>query len=65
MTKKKLLEELAEYPDDSEIVIEIRHDPDIIPEDLYDIRIDPIHMGLDSNGKDCGFEIRLEPDKGN
>ena len=40
MTKKQLLDLIAEYPDDSEVVIEV-HDT-TLHEDLYDFTLDPI-----------------------
>ena len=40
MTKKQLLELIAEYPDDAEIVINV-HDT-VLYEDLYDFTVDPI-----------------------
>jgi len=40
MTKKQLLDLIAEYPDDAEIVINV-HDT-VLYEDLYDFTVDPI-----------------------
>ena len=40
MTKKQLLDLIAEYPDDAEVVIEV-HDTTLY-EDLYDFTLDPI-----------------------
>ena len=40
MTKKQLLDLIAQYPDDAEVVIEV-HDTSL-HEDLYDFTIDPI-----------------------
>ena len=40
MTKKQLIDLIAEYPDDAEVVIEV-HDTTLY-EDLYDFTLDPI-----------------------
>ena len=40
MTKKQLLDLIAEYPDDAEVVIDV-HDTTLY-EDLYDFTLDPI-----------------------
>ena len=40
MTKKQLLDLIAEYPDDAEVVIEV-HDT-ALHEDLYDFTLDPV-----------------------
>ena len=40
MTKRQLLDLIAEYPDDAEIVIDV-HDT-VLHEDLYDFTLDPI-----------------------
>lgn len=57
MTKKELIERLDEFDDDDFIVISV-HDT-VAYEDLYDFYVDPIHMGLDKQGKDRGHEIHL------
>ena len=40
MTKKELIDLIAQYPDDAEVVIEV-HDT-TLHEDLYDFTLDPI-----------------------
>lgn len=55
--KKDLIEALKEFDDNDRVTIEV-HDK-VLYEDLYQFYIDPIHMGLDENGKDRGYEIRL------
>ena len=56
-TKKDLLEALEGFDDSDSVTIEI-HDK-LLGEDLYQFYLDPIHMGLDENGDDRGYEIRL------
>jgi hypothetical protein len=57
MTKKELIERLAEFDDDDFVVISV-HDT-VAYEDLYDFDVDPIYMGIDKEGKDRGHEIHL------
>ena len=65
MTKKQLLDLIAEYPDDAEVVIEV-HDT-TLNEDLYDFTLDPISWTrLHTNGTSTGLqmhELRLCPIK--
>ena len=42
MTKKELIDLIAQYPDDAEVVIEV-HDTEL-HEDLYDFTLDPISL---------------------
>ena len=58
-TKKLLIDALAPFKDDDDIVINV-HDT-VLYEDNYNFAIDPIHMGLDGNNKDRGYEIQLCP----
>ena len=57
MTKKQLLDLIAEYPDDAEVVIEV-HDQHA---GLYDFTLDPISSTrFHANGTSCyeeGFAI--------
>ena len=72
MTKKKLLDLIAEYPDDAEVVIEV-HDTTLY-EDLYDFTLDPISwsrpthefkfVGIDPQTTEM-HELRLCPIKHN
>ena len=59
MTKKELIDLIAQYPDDAEVVIEV-HDTEL-HEDLYDFTLDPISWTrFHANGTSCyeeGFEI--------
>lgn len=57
MTKADLLEALQDFADTDAVVIEV-HDM-TAHEDLYGFYVDPIHMGLDENKEDRGYEIRL------
>ena len=50
MTKKQLLDLIAEYPDDAEVVIEV-HDT-TLHEDLYDFTLDPIQWARFDNETD-------------
>ena len=63
MTKKQLLDLIAEYPDDAEVVIEV-HDTTLY-EDLYDFTLDPISWTrFFANGESGGVqmhELRLCP----
>ena len=60
MTKKKLLELVAQYPDDAEVVIEV-HDTSL-HEDLYDFTLDPISWTrIDGNQMTNMHELRLCP----
>ena len=65
MTKKQLLDLIAEYPDDAEVVIEV-HDT-TLHEDLYDFTLDPIQWTrFHANGTSTGVqmhELRLCPIK--
>ena len=65
MTKKQLLDLIAEYPDDAEVVIEV-HDT-TLNEDLYDFTLDPISWTrFHANGPSTGaqmHELRLCPIK--
>ena len=62
MTKKALLELLAQYPDEAEIVIDV---DDTIHEDLYDFTFEPISWTrFHENGISTGVqmhELRLCP----
>jgi len=70
MTKKQLLDLIAEYPDDAEVVIEV-HDT-TLHEDLYDFTLDPIQWTrfnheadnpMDSFDYKIMHELRLCPIK--
>jgi hypothetical protein len=70
MTKKQLLDLIAEYPDDAEVVIEV-HDTTLY-EDLYDFTLDPIswvrfNIGapqtMTLSESDTKYELRLCPIK--
>ena len=62
MTKKQLLELLAQYPDDASVVIEV-HDTTLY-EDLYDFTLDPISWTrIDGNQMTNMHELRLCPIK--
>lgn len=64
MTKKQLLDLIAQYPDDAEVVIEV-HDT-TLHEDLYDFKLDPIswmRFHFDSNTEEQMHELRLCPIK--
>ena len=50
MTKKQLLDLIAQYPDDAEVVIEV-HDT-TLHEDLYDFTLDPISWARFDNTTD-------------
>ena len=68
MTKKQLLDLIAEYPDDAEVVIEV-HDT-TLHEDLYDFTFEPISWnrfeGLTrEHGVTEMHELRLCPIKNN
>ena len=59
MTKKQLLDLIAEYPDDAEVVIEV-HDTSL-HEDLYDFTLDPIswtRFNTDNTSEEM-HELRL------
>ena len=56
MTKKQLLDLIAEYPDDAEVVIEV-HDTSL-HEDLYDFYVDGMHMSGFATQKPQ-YELRL------
>ena len=58
MTKKQLLDLIAEYPDEAEVVIEV-HDTTLY-EDLYDFTLDAIHMSGFATQKPQ-YELRLCP----
>lgn len=58
-TKKDFIEALADYSDNDQMVINVHEGP--IHEDNYQITLDPIHMGLDKNGKDRGYQLHLCP----
>lgn len=64
MTKKQLLDLIAEYPDDAEVVIEV-HDTTLY-EDLYDFNVDAIDT-LVPKGQHpmmpAKYELRLCPIK--
>ena len=63
MTKKQLLDLIAEYPDDAEVVIEV-HDT-TLHEDLYDFTLDPIswtRFNTDNTSENM-HELRLCPTK--
>jgi hypothetical protein len=63
MTKKQLLDLIAEYPDDAEVVIEV-HDTTLY-EDLYDFTLAPISWDF-IDGTSTGLqmhELRLCPIK--
>lgn len=63
MTKKQLLDLIAEYPDEAEVVIEV-HDT-TLHEDLYDFKLDPISWHF-TDGTSTGLqmhELRLCPIK--
>ncbi len=60
MTKKQLLDLIAQYPDDAEVVIEV-HDT-TLHEDLYDFTLDPISWTrIDGNQMVDMHELRLCP----
>ena len=70
MTKKQLLDLIAQYPDDAEVVIEV-HGPER-NEDLYDFTLDPIQLTrfnheadnpMDSFDYKIMYELRLCPIK--
>ncbi len=62
MTKKQLLDLIAQYPDDAEVVIEV-HDT-TLHEDLYDFTLDPISWTrIDGNQMTNMHELRLCPTK--
>ena len=70
MTKKQLLDLIAEYPDEAEVVIEV-HDTTLY-EDLYDFTLDPISWDrfntttdnpMDSFDYKTMHELRLCPIK--
>ena len=64
MTKKQLLDLIAQYPDDAEVVIEV-HDTALY-EDLYNFTLDPIswmRFDFDSNTEEQMHELRLCPIK--
>jgi len=70
MTKKQLLELLAQYPDDAEIVIDV-HDT-VLHEDLYDFTLEPVTWfrfdnetdnPMDSFDYKIMHELRLCPTK--
>jgi hypothetical protein len=66
MTKKQLLDLIAEYPDDAEVVIDV-HDTTLY-EDLYDFTLDPIQWArfdnpMDSFDYKIMYELRLCPIK--
>ena len=72
MTKKQLLDLISEYPDDSEVVIEV-HDT-TLNEDLYDFTLDPIQWvrfdnestnPMDSFNYEYRHELRLCPIQNN
>ena len=72
MTKKQLLDLIAQYPDDAEVVIEV-HDT-TLHEDLYDFTLDPISWArfdnetdnpMDSFDYKMMHELRLCPIKNN
>ena len=59
MTKKQLLDLIAQYPDDSEVVIEVH-------EDLYDFTLDPIQwtrFDFNEDSHETVHELRLCPIK--
>ena len=64
MTKKELIDLIAQYPDDAEVVIEV-HDTTLY-EDLYDFEFDPVEWeqfeGL-SREPTTMYELRLCPIK--
>lgn len=62
MTKAQLIELIAQYPDDAEVVIEV-HDT-ALHEDLYDFKLDPISWTrIDDNQMVDMHELRLCPIK--
>ena len=64
MTKKQLIDLIAEYPDDAEVVIEV-HDTALY-EDLYDFTLDPIQWTRFDSKEDSHetmHELRLCPIK--
>ena len=64
MTKKELIDLIAEYPDDAEVVIEV-HDTTLY-EDLYDFTLDPISWTRFNTTAPCRVnmhELRLCPIK--
>ena len=70
MTKKQLLDLISDYPDNSEVVIEV-HDT-TLHEDLYDFTLDPIQLTrfnheadnpMDSFDYKIMYELRLCPIK--
>lgn len=68
MTKKQLIDLIAEYPDDAEVVIEV-HDTSL-HEDLYDFTLDPISWNrfeglIREEGVTEMHELRLCPIKNN
>ena len=65
MTKKELIDLIAEYPDHAEVVIEV-HDT-TLHEDLYDFTLDPISWDF-LDGTSTGLqmhELRLCPIQNN
>jgi len=60
MTKKQLLDLISDYPDNSEVVIEV-HDT-TLHEDLYDFTLDAIHMSGFAT-QEPQYELRLCPIK--
>jgi hypothetical protein len=66
MTKKQLIDLIAEYPNDAEVVIEV-HDTTLY-EDLYDFTLDPIswkQYDFDYDTEKQMHELRLCPIKNN
>ena len=63
MTKKELIDLIAEYPDDAEVVIEV-HDT-TLHEDLYNFTLDPISWTRfhTDNTSENMHELRLCPIK--
>ena len=60
MTKKQLLDLIAEYPDNAEVVVEV-HDT-TLHEDLYDFTFDAIHISGFAT-QEPQYELRLCPIK--
>ena len=64
MTKKQLLDLIAQYPDEAEVVIEV-HDTALY-EDLYDFTLDPIQwtrFDFKEDSHETMYELRLCPIK--
>ena len=64
MTKKQLIDLIAEYPDEAEVVIEV-HDTALY-EDLYDFTLDPIQwtrFDFNEDSHETVHELRLCPIK--